>query len=54
MKFKISNEFKYGCSEIHKLVDEKTKSIGFINSAYNKVIEYVYKFATQDPRGQQP
>lgn len=54
MKFRISNEFRFGCSEIHKFVDTKTKSIGFVNSLYNKAIDYVHKFATADPRGQQP
>ncbi len=54
MKFRISNEFRYGCSEIHKFVDSKTKSIGFINSIYNKAINYMYQFATSDPSQQQP
>lgn len=53
MKYRISNEFRYGCSDIHRFIDSKTKSIGFINSLYNKAIDYVYKFATADPRGQQ-
>ncbi len=54
MKFRISNEFRYGCSEIHKFVDSKTKSIGFLNNVYNKGIDYVYKFATANPNGEQP
>ncbi len=53
MKFRISNEFRYGCSEIHKFVDSKTKSVGFINSIYNKIINYAYGVATADPRQQQ-
>lgn len=54
MKFRISNEFRYGCSDIHRFIDSKTKSIGIVNSLYNKGIYYVYNFATADPRGQQP
>ena len=50
LKFRISNQFRYSCSEVHKFFDTKTKSIGFINSLYNKLIDLIYKFATSDPR----
>lgn len=53
MKFRISQEFRFGCSEVHKFVDSKTKSIGFINSLYNKGVDFAYNFATSDPRQQQ-
>lgn len=52
MKYRISNEFRYGCSAIHQFIDSKTKSIGFINNLYNKGVDYAYKVATQNP--QQP
>jgi hypothetical protein len=53
MKFRISNEFRYGCSEVHKLIDSKTKAVGFVNSLYNKGIDFVYKIATSNPQPQQ-
>jgi hypothetical protein len=53
MKFRISNEFRYACSEVHKLVDSKTKAVGFVNSLYNKAIDFVYKIATSNPNQQQ-
>lgn len=53
MKFRISQEFRYGCSEVHKLIDSKTKSIGFVNSLYNKGVDFAYKMATSDPNQQQ-
>jgi hypothetical protein len=53
MKYRISNEFRYGCSDIHKWIDSKTKSIGFINNLYNKGVDYAYKVATNVPQ-QQP
>jgi hypothetical protein len=53
LKFKISNEFRFACSEIHKFFDSKTKSIGFINGFYNKAIDKIYAMATADPRAQQ-
>jgi hypothetical protein len=34
------------------MFDTKTKSIGFINSLYNKIIDKMYAFATADPRAQ--
>jgi hypothetical protein len=53
MKFRISQEFRYGCSEVHKLIDSKTKAVGFINSLYNKGVDFAYKIATSNPNQQQ-
>ena len=53
MKYRVTNECRTAAGEIHRFIDGKTKSIGVINSLYNKGVEYAYKFATQDPRGQQ-
>ncbi len=52
MKYRISNEFRYGCSAIHQWIDSKTKAVGFLNSLYNKGVDYAYKIATSDPRQQ--
>ncbi len=27
--------------------------VGVVNQLYNKIVDYVYKYANQDPRGQQ-
>ncbi len=53
MKYRISNEFRYGCGDIHKFIDSKTKSISFLNKIYNKGVDYVYKVATNVPQQQQ-
>lgn len=49
MKFRISPDFRYGCSEVHKLIDSKTKAIGFVNSLYNKGVDFAYNMATSNP-----
>ena len=52
LKYKISQESRYAASEIHKMIDTKTKSIAFINSFYNKLVGYLYTFATADLQAQ--
>ena len=53
MKFRISADFRSGCSEVHKFIDSKTKVIGFVNKLYNKGVDFAYKIATSDPNQQQ-
>lgn len=53
MKYRIAQEFRYACSEVHKWIDSKTKAIGFINNLYNKGVNMAYNFATQVPQQQQ-
>ncbi len=53
MKYRITSECRTAAGEIHRFIDGKTKSIGFLNSLYNKGVDYAYKFATQNPSGQQ-
>ncbi len=53
LKYRITNQCRYAAGEIHKFIDEKTKIVGILNRAYNKIVDYVYKYANQDQRGQQ-
>lgn len=53
LKYRITNQCKYAASQIHNFIDQKTKIVGIVNKIYNKIVDYVYQYANQDPRGQQ-
>ena len=38
---------------IHEWIDTKTKAIGFLNAAYQKVSGWIYSYANRDVTGQQ-
>jgi hypothetical protein len=48
VKYKINQEFRYSCTAVHSWVNQKTSGISVINSVYNKIIGYIYDFATKD------
>ena len=53
VKYRISNEFRYACVSINKLIEDKTKPVGFLHNGYIKLIGYVHEYANRDPRGQE-
>ena len=49
LKYRVSNETRHAAFNINSFINSKISSIGFLHSGYNKIIEYVYKMATQQP-----
>lgn len=55
VKYRLNNEFRYACTSVNALIEDKTKFIGFLHNGYKKVAGLVYEYATRDPtQAQQP
>lgn len=50
VKYKVNKEFQFACRTINQWINEKTASIGFVNSGYNKVAGWLHTYANRDPR----
>ena len=49
LKFRVTAETKHAATNINSYVVNKISGIGFVHKYYNKIIDYIYKFATQEP-----
>lgn len=49
VKYRLNNEFRYACTSVNNLIDDKTKSIGFLNNGYKKLAGWIHEYATRDP-----
>lgn len=54
IKYRLSSEFRYTCTSVNNWIENKTAAIGFINSAYKKLAEWIYSYATRELVPQQP
>lgn len=53
VKYRLNSELRYACTSINTLIDTKTRSIGFLNTGYNKLAGILYDYATRDPQAGQ-
>jgi hypothetical protein len=53
VKYRLNSEFRYACSSINSLIENKTSSIGFLNSGYKKLAGFLYDYATREPQAGQ-
>lgn len=49
LKFRVTAETKHAATNINSYVANKISGIGFVHKYYNILIDYIYKFATQQP-----
>lgn len=49
LKFRLSPETKHAATNINNFISSKISGIGFLHNLYNKMVDYIYKFATQNP-----
>ena len=54
IKYRLSAEFRHSCFIINQWMENKTSSIGFLNSGYKKFANMIYGYATRDLVPQQP
>ena len=53
LKFRASQETQHAAKNINTFIVSKISGISFLSNLYNKIIDYVYKLATQGPEAQQ-
>lgn len=53
VKYRLNNEFRYACTTINALIEDKTKSIGFVNNGYKKVAGWLHEYVNRDPNAAQ-
>lgn len=46
LKYRATAETRYAASTIHNFIVSKISGIGFLLNAYNKIVDFVYKIAT--------
>ena len=49
LKFRLSAETRHAATNINTFISSKIGGIGFLHNLYTKLIDYIYKFATQNP-----
>jgi hypothetical protein len=53
VKYRLNTELRYACASINALIEDKTKSIGFLNNGYKKAAGWLYEYVNRDPSGGQ-
>lgn len=49
LRFRLTPETKHAATSINNFISSKISGIGFLHKLYTKLIDYMYKFATQNP-----
>lgn len=49
LRYRATQETRHAATSINKFITDKIQGVGFLLNGYNKIIEYVYKFANQNP-----
>ena len=49
LKYRMTNETRHAAANINSFIQSKLSGIGFLSNLYNKLVDFMYKMATQQP-----